>query len=174
LGLDELSTNKYEVKLMEIADAFKLLANAATILGVPIAIVVYLNEKRKERREREYGTFNALDDKYLDYLNLCITNPRLDLYYLPFDGKTTLSREERIQQYAMFEILISLMERAFLMYRDQSTEIKKSQWEGWDQYMTHWASRPIFQTLWLRLGDQFAEEFMEHMNQLIKNMDTRS
>ncbi|RJX26502.1 MAG: hypothetical protein C4531_15305, partial [Desulfurivibrio sp.] len=33
-------------------------------------------------------------------------HPKLDLYYLPIEEKIILSNEEKIQQYAMFEVLI--------------------------------------------------------------------
>jgi len=161
-------------ELLQYQDIIQLTANAVTVLGIPVAIFVYLDEMKSERREREYGTFDALDDKYMEFLNLCITKPRLDLYYIPLQKAPVLSNEERIQQYAMFEILISLMERAFVMYREQSSETKKSQWEGWNQYMIDFVRRPIFKKLWPLLGDQFDVKFMEHMTQLMKSTSTRS
>lgn len=163
----------YGQGLMRFSELFQLTANAATVLGIPIAILVYLDEMKKERKEREYATFDALDEKYLEFLNLCITKPRLDLYYIPLKKAPVLSEEERIQQYAMFEILISLMERAYLMYGDQSSDIKKSQWDGWDQYMIQLSKRPIFKKLWPLLGDQFDVKFMDHMNKLIKITNAR-
>ena len=36
-----------------------------TILGVPAAIFVYIKEQENQRAEREYGTFDALDAKYI-------------------------------------------------------------------------------------------------------------
>jgi hypothetical protein len=146
----------------------EMLSYLATILGIPIAILLYMNEKRKERLEREYGTYHALDEKYLEYLNLCIDNPDLDLYYLPLDKRPKLTSEQKIRQYAMFEILVSLMERAFLMYRDQTTRIKKAQWEGWSAYIRDWCGRENFRSLWSILGDQFDENFTNYVNARIQ------
>ena len=47
----------YGQELMRFSELFQLTANAATVLGIPIAILVYLDEMKKERKEREYGTF---------------------------------------------------------------------------------------------------------------------
>jgi hypothetical protein len=60
---------------MSLNEIIQICSNIATILGIPIAIILFINEKRKERRDREYGTYNALDEKYLDYLKLCMENP---------------------------------------------------------------------------------------------------
>lgn len=58
---------------MSFQDILLLLSTIVSILGIPIAILVFVNEKRKERRDREYGTYHALDEKYLEYLGLCMT-----------------------------------------------------------------------------------------------------
>ena len=70
---------------------FEILANIATLLGVPIAIWLFANEKRRERLDREYGTYDALDEKticscissrskWIDYIQLCLEYPDIDLY----------------------------------------------------------------------------------------------
>ena len=155
---------------MTIPGFVELLAHAATALGIPFALAAYLNAKWRERREQEYAAFHALDEKYADYLQLCIQHPRLDIYYIPIgDSEITLSPEEKIQQYALCEVLISLLERAYVMYRDQSTPIARSQWEGsWNAYMRTWAKRETFRRLWAELGNQFDDDFVNHMNATIR------
>jgi len=153
---------------MTVLEVFELLSYVATALGVPTAIGAYLTAKSRERREREYETYHALDEKYLDYLEMCIQNPRLDMYYFPLEQEVVLSPEEKIQQHAMCEILIALLERAFLMYRDQATEIKRAQWEGWNAYMHDWAKRANFRRLWSELGEQFDKDFVKYMNSIIE------
>lgn len=152
---------------MTFLQFWELLSYVATALGVPLAIAAYLRAKSRERREREYAAYHAIDEKYLDYLRMCVEHPQLDLYYLPLEQGADLSAEEKIQQHAMCEILIALLERAFLMYRDQATEIKRAQWEGWNAYMHDWARRPNFRALWPELGEQFDEDFFRHMSSII-------
>ena len=155
---------------MTILGFFELLAHAATALGIPFALVAYLKAKRRERREQEYNAYHALDEKYVEYLQLCIQHPRLDMYYIPVESSDViLSPEEKIQQYALCDILISLLERAYLMYRDQSTPIARSQWEGsWSAYMRTWAKRETFRRLWDELGNQFDDNFVNYMNATIR------
>jgi hypothetical protein len=153
--------------LNEIVEIFSYIA---TILGIPIAIILFINEKRKERRDREYGTYHALDEKYHDYLKLCMENPELDLYDRPIEKKVQLTAEQKIRQYAMFEILVSLLERAFLMYHDQASSIKKAQWEGWNLYMQDYARSSTFGELWKLRGTEFDEDFTNHMNKIFETI----
>lgn len=153
---------------MQLLNVVQVLFQAILALSIPIALITYLNSKHRERREQEYNAYNALDEKYIEYLKMCIQHPKLDLYHLPLERDVTLSPEERVQQYALCEILISLLERSFVMYHEQATPRAKSQWEGsWDPYMRDWAEREIFQRLWAELGNQFDDEFVNHMHKYV-------
>ena len=37
------------------------------ILGFPLAFIQYMRTKHKEKQDREYGTYNSLDEKYLEF-----------------------------------------------------------------------------------------------------------
>jgi len=152
---------------MSILETLQVLSNLAALLGIPVGLFVFIDEKRKERRDREYGTYNALDEKYKEFLELCIKNPHLDLYDMPLSKSKKLSNIEKIQQLALFDILVSLLERAFLMYRDQSNWIKKRQWAGWSGYFEDYAAHPTFVKLWKIRGTEYDEDFMSYMNRTL-------
>lgn len=156
--------------IKEWVDITTLLSNIVGIFGIPIAIYIFFNEKRKERLDREYGTYNALDDKYVEYLTLCIKNPELDLYYVPLSGKPReLTEEQKVKQFALFEILLSQMERAFLMYAGHTNEFRMEQWNGWEAYMKEWVKRPIFGKLLSGSdGHQFDKGFITYLRDLHK------
>ena len=119
------------------------LSYVITLLGLPAAIYVYLREHSKERREREYGTYNALDDKYLDFLKLCLENADLNIYPQNLEINVRLTPQQESKKLVLFEILISILERSYLMYRDQSSKIKQNQWIGWNEYMEDWMARGL-------------------------------
>lgn len=150
-----------------LTDYLKVAAHIVTILGLPLAIFLYYQEKKKERRDREYGTYNALDDKYIQFLELCIEHADLDVFDVPLEDRNKSSPKQRRQEQILFTILISILERAFLMYKDQSSEIKKRQWTGWVDYMRDYCSRENFRREWKKLGEQFDTEFVGLMNRLI-------
>lgn len=159
---------------MSLIQLLDMLANVAAVLGIPAAIFLFLHEKQKERREREYGTYDALDDKYIAYLQLCMENPELDLYDLPLEKTVELSAEQKIRQYAMFEILLSIFERAFLMYRDQSNKTKQRQWTGWDEYIHDYAQRETFRRLWRLRGAEYDADFTAYTDSILETIQSEA
>lgn len=148
----------------ELKDLLEILSLIATTLGVPIAIAIFFNEKRKERRDREYGTYNALDDKYLDFLNLCLLNMDLGIYE---KADKELSEEQQLRSNIIFDVLISILERAYLMYQGHSDQIRKSQWVGWNSYIEDWMNYNRFRIAWeTLLNSQFDTNFIEYMNEI--------
>ncbi len=143
----------------------EILASIITVLGVPTAIYLYFLEKKKERKEREYGTYNALDDKYIEFLNLCLNNSDLNVLQYKTEGKIVHTSEQEKRLRMIFEILISIMERAFLMYKDQSSKIKKDQWEGWVLYIQDWMqNNSDFRESWDLISEQWDANFRIYMN----------
>jgi len=149
---------------VSIISYLQMISYIINILGFPLAIYVFLKEKKKERHDREYGTYNALDDKYVHYLELCLKHSDLDIFDVPLHDGVEQSPIQKRQEEILFTILISILERAFLMYKDQSTRLKKRQWTGWVAYMHDYGSRENFRRAWIKLGGQFDSDFVDFMN----------
>ena len=149
--------------MQDLVEYSQVLANLATFLGFPIAVLVFAFALKAQRQDREFGTYDSLDDKYFDYLRVCVESPHLNLYYYPITQRP-LDEEEKIAQWALFEMLVSMMERAFLMHSGQRQKMRREQWEGWDAYCEYWSRDPRFQGLWRYLGDQFDASFTRYMN----------
>jgi hypothetical protein len=154
---------------MTLSEWLDILTKLMTILGFPIALFVFINDRRIERKEREYGTYHALDEKYQEFLRLCVEYPRFNLYDVPLENPPDLSEQEKKQQAAVFDILVSLLERAFLMYRDQSNKVKKAQWVGWTSYMRDYSQHQVFKEIWMERGIDFDVDFTSFMNGLINS-----
>lgn len=148
----------------ELKALLEIISLLITILGVPIAIYIFYKEKRKERLDREYGTYNALDDKYLYFLNLCLSNADLGIHEMT-DKK--LTHEQQIRANIIFEILICLFERSFLMYQGHNDKIRKSQWNGWNAYIEDWMENKNFNVAWETfLNSQYDTNFLKYMNEI--------
>jgi len=135
-----------------------------TILGVPAAIFVYLKEQKNQRLEREYGTFDALDAKYIEIQQLCLEHPELDIFDTPFETPKDLSEEQKKQEEAVLLIRISIFERAFLMYQRTTSQAKKSQWKGWELEIIEWFSRENFKAAWVEHGPYFDKSFFDYFD----------
>lgn len=141
-----------------------------TILGVPAAIYIYLKEQRLQREEREYGTYDALDDKYIELQQLCLEYPSLDIFDTPLAEQQQLSEGQRKQEEAILLIRISIFERAFLMYQRASSEGRKGQWEGWDVDMKEWLERKNYRAVWDNHNQYYDKSFVEYLNRNLSDV----
>jgi hypothetical protein len=146
-----------------VAQILAAAASLVSIVSLPIAVAAYIRAKRKEQQDREYGTYNSLDERYTQFLNLAIQYPRLDLFEIGVENPPELTTEEKIQQLAAFAILFGILERAYLMYSDQETEIRRLQWLGWDTFIRRYASRASFKRAWSLVGDEMDSRFLAYM-----------
>jgi hypothetical protein len=151
-----------------------IVAGVATSLGVPIGIALFRREKRRERRDREYGTYDALNNDYISYLKLVMEKPHLGLY-IGVDHPPNLGPTDHVQQAAMFEIIVSMLERSFLLYSDLSSKVKEEQWIGWHEYIRMWCENPTFRQLWEQMGSgsQYAVGFVNYVNDEMKTCVVR-
>ena len=149
-------------------DILECLSYLTILLGFPIAIYQFRRSALKEELDREYGTYNALDEKYLEFQQLCLLNPRLDIFDIQDGQATTLTPEEEKKEIIAFTMLFSIFERSFLMYSDQDTEIKLRQWSGWREYILGYCKRDNFRKAWAISGQTFDTNYQEFMDQLLK------
>jgi hypothetical protein len=122
---------------------WELLSYIVTVFGLPLAIFSFIWQQRKERENEEEEVYQLLSDAYTDFLKLVMQNP--DLKLRSQSEITDLTEEQRERIHVMFEILISLFERAYLLaYEDNMTGKQLRRWASWDDYMREWCERDDF------------------------------
>jgi hypothetical protein len=147
-----------------MAETIDLWLDIIQLVGIPVAIIIFWIKKTEEKRDREYGTYDALDDKYIEYLKLCLQNADLDVADTPRATAAALTPDQTHREQVMFSILIAVLERAFLMYRDKSMRIRRLQWSGWHAYIRNWCRRPNFVSALPQLRDQFDQDFVAYLD----------
>lgn len=155
--------------LTEIMQYLDLATKVIVILGFPIAYFQYARAKRKEKQDREYGTYNSLDEKYIDFQKLCLQKPYLDIYDIPDAAPQKLTEIQKKEELILFTMLFSIFERAYLLYSDQKSDIKKKQWSGWDSYIKSYCTRQNFLDAWATSGATFDIDFEKYMKTNIKD-----
>lgn len=114
-----------------------------TIVGLPLAIGVFIHDRRRERQSDEEEIFLRLSDEYADFMRLVIANA--DLQLLSPAAKNELSEEQRERKHALFAILVSLFERAYvLVYEEDMSRQQRRLWMSWADYMHEWCAREDF------------------------------
>jgi hypothetical protein len=150
---------------MTTLELLELGSYLVTIFGLPFAIYAYLLEQRKERENEDEEGWQRLSDAYNDFLKLVLRNPDLQLRtaHATFD----LSDEQRERKRVIFEMLISLFERAYiLLYADAMPERQQRRWHSWDDYMREWCRREDFRVLLPELLRGEDAAFSAYINRL--------
>jgi hypothetical protein len=124
-------------------ETWELLSYIVTVIALPVAIIVFLFEQRKERENEEEEVYQLLSDNYQDFLKVALDNPDLGIYSV--HGVLTLNDEQRERKFIIFNMLMSLFERAYLLlYEDHMSDKQARRWHSWEDYMLEWCRRPDF------------------------------
>jgi hypothetical protein len=114
-----------------------------TIVGLPFAIGVYFYDRRRDQQTDEEEIFLRLSDEYADFMRLVIDNA--DLHLLSPGPKGELSEEQLERKHALFAILVSLFERAYVLVYEESMSRQQARlWQSWADYMQEWCERRDF------------------------------
>ncbi len=114
----------------------------------PLALFGYFRAQHKEQQEREYRTYDELDNKFLEYQKLALQND-LDLIEAPdFSVSLSPDRLRLKRELVTASCGFALFQRAFLMFHDQSNAFKARQWQGWDRLLNSFLLRPGVRHAW--------------------------
>ena len=146
-------------------ETWELLSYIVTVFGFPLAIFAYIIEQRKERENEDEEVYQLLTADYTDFLKLVIANPDLKLRSQCEILDLTEEQRERVQ--VLFEILISLFERAYLLsYEDKMTRKQQRRWLSWEDFMLEWCEREDFRKLLPRLLQGEDPDFAKYIRKL--------
>jgi len=150
-----------------------MLSYVVTIVGLPLAILTFVMEQRKERKNEEEEIFQRLSDEYREFLKLVLENS--DLHLLRLDGgRQELNEEQKERRLAIFGILISLFERAYLLvYEEHMDKQTRRMWRSWEDYMREWVRRADFRDALPTLLEGEDEDFTHYISELV-NEDEKS
>ncbi|HNQ05493.1 MAG TPA: hypothetical protein PKH69_12895 [Thiobacillaceae bacterium] len=122
---------------------WETLSYVVTVVGLPFAIVVFLLEQRKERENEDEATWQQLSDAYIDFLEVVLAHP--DLKLRSQATSAALTDEQRERMWVIFDMLISLFERAYLLaWSPSMDEKRRRRWHSWEDYMREWCRRGDF------------------------------
>jgi hypothetical protein len=147
-------------------ETWELLSYVVTVIGLPLAIAVFLYEQRKERENEEEEVYQLLSDNYQDFLKVALENPDLRLFSI--ESTTTLNEDQKERQLIIFVMLTSLFERAYLLlYEDDMSPKQARRWNSWEDYILEWCSRPDFRANLPRLLHGEDPSFVRYVEHLV-------
>jgi hypothetical protein len=126
-------------------ETLELASYAVTVIGLPFAVWVFYLQQRKERENEEEEAYQLLADAYNDFLKVVLANS--DLQLRSATALPAPSPEQMERMLVIFDMLISLFERAFLVaYKPDMSAAEQRRWNSWDDYMREWCRREDFAT----------------------------
>lgn len=137
-----------------------------TVIGLPMAIAVFVMEQRKERANEEDAAYQLLSDAYNDFLKVTIDNA--DLRLRSVTATTDLTAEQKERQLLVFDMLISLFERAYLTAWSPHMNAEQSRrWNSWEDFMRDWIRRDDFHARLPELLQGEDPEFADYVRALV-------
>lgn len=147
------------------AGNWEVASYVVTVVGLPLAIVVFFLDQRRERRNEEDEVYQLLSDAYNDFLRVVIDNP--DLRLRSQTATPDLSAEQQERMLVVFDMLISLLERAYLTaYSDDMDTARRRRWNSWEDFMREWLRRDAFYDRLPQLLKGEDPEFAAYMRRL--------
>ncbi|MGE3175334.1 MAG: hypothetical protein AB7O97_22105 [Planctomycetota bacterium] len=125
-------------------ELWELLSYVVTVVGFPLAIAVFVLEQRRDRVQEEEEIHQRLSDEYTAFVKLVLENADLGLLQR---GRSPagLTEEQRERRFALFNILVALFERAYLLvYEERMSQQTARMWGSWEDFMREWCRRPEF------------------------------
>lgn len=123
----------------DLLNWMELLSYFATVIGIPLALATFIIQERKERQVEQQEIYDQLMAHYSEILQKLFDHPELDYHETPMKDP-----EDARRQLIIYEMLVSLFERAFiLLYGDPDPSYKRM-WNSWADYINLWAGRPNF------------------------------
>ena len=151
---------------MTFLETMEMLSYVVTVVGLPLAILTFVWEQRKERHNEDEEIFQRLSDEYREFLKLVLDNA--DLYLLRRESsRVEFTEEQKERRLAIFGILISLFERAYLLvYEEKMDKQTRRMWQSWEDYMREWVQRSEFRDALPDLLEGEDDEFQAYVRKL--------
>ena len=150
-------------------ETWELLSYVVTVFGLPLAIGVFLYEQRRERAGEDEEIFQYLSEEYAEFQKLVLEHADLGL---TTDLERTLDADQLERKHILYDILISLFERAYiLVYDDTMGKQAKRLWASWEDYMRFWCRRADFRALLPDLLSGEDPDFVSYMLNLAREAE---
>jgi hypothetical protein len=152
---------------MMTLETWELLSHVVTVIGLPLAIAVFVLQQRKERLNEEILVYESISDNYQKFLRVALEHS--DLHLFSAEKTHALNEDQHERMMVIFSMLISLFERAYIMiYEERGSGAQQRRWNSWKDYMREWCAREDFRDALdtLLVGED--AEFCKYIQDLAK------
>lgn len=152
-------------------ETWEMMSYIVTVIGLPLAIFVFLFDQRKERENEEEEVYQLLSDNYQDFLKVALEHPDLRLFST--EETSQLNEEQQERLLIIFTMLTSLFERAYLLlYEDDMSSKQARRWHSWEDYIMEWCNKPNFRALLPKLLVGEDPSFVRYIERIMGRQHT--
>src|SRR5205807_5514959 len=145
---------------------------ALSITG-PLALLAFIKARRTDRIEREYQTYDDLDNRFFEYQKLALEYYDLDILDVPNNDPSLAFDKKRKQEMVAHAILFSLFERAYLMFSTQADRFRQRQWSGWKHFLNDFLRRENVRTAWELSKATYDTDFQLFMDKKVMEISSK-
>lgn len=139
----------------------ELLSYIATVVGIPMAIVIFVYQEKKERQNEQEEIYDKLMGHYTEIQEKLFEYPELDVH-----DKTLENFEDARRQYILYQMVVSLFERSFILLASETDPAYQRMWNSWVDYIREWITHKNFRDNLPRLMEGEDKEFVAYMAKL--------
>ena len=139
----------------------ELLSYVATVIGIPMAIIIFVYQEKKERQNEQEEIYDKLMGHYTEIQEKLFEYPELDVH-----DKTLDNFEDNRRQYILYQMVVSLFERSFILLASERHPAYQRMWNSWVDYIREWLTHKNFRDNLPRLMEGEDKEFVAYMAKL--------
>ena len=159
--------------LLMTGEFWEISSYVVTVVALPFAAIVFYLEQLKERQNEEEEIYQKLTDEYADFSKILLEHSDLGLMSNSVPDEK-LSTEQRERKHIIFDLLVSLFERAYiLVYEEKMNKQNQRLWATWDDYIKFWCKRKDFRDVLPELLEGEDPDFIAYINRVV-NREKRS
>ena len=148
----------FDYTLLEWMEFFSYVA---TIVGIPLATFIFVIQEKKERQNEQEEIYDKLMGHYTDIQNKLFEHPELDIHDKPLENP-----EDSRRKYILYEMVISLFERSFILLEYETDPEYQRMWNSWVDYIRQWLKYNNFRAALPQLMEGEDAEFVNYMSKL--------
>lgn len=151
----------------DVTNITRIVYYIAMSIAGPLAVIAFLQVKKSEKLEKEYKTYDELDNRFFEYQKLALEYYDLDILDVPNNDPSLAFDKKRKQEMVAYAILFSLFERAYLMFSNQADTFRLRQWSGWKRFLKDFIRRESVRTAWQLSKETYDTDFQAFMDRKI-------
>lgn len=153
-----------------VKDLAQIIYYLALSIAGPLALIAYLMARKTDRLEREYKTYDELDNRFFEYQKLALEYYDLDILDVPNNDPSLAFDKKRKQEMVAHAILFSLFERAYLMFIHQASAFQLRQWSGWKHFLNDFLRRDAVRSAWELSKSTYDTDFQLFMDAKVRQI----